>query len=155
MSVSDEETQEGATEKATPELDDDLQVIEANDKPVDEGDNFAVFEQGEGLIAWTIQNLTDEEGKMRSKRQLRLDPPVLRIEDGGGGEVNFTLTREFTKSLNGALEEVRLATYGIEKSKKPFASFREALVAAAMEKPVGTVLLAALVVAFPLVFIFG
>lgn len=136
---------------------DDLAVIEAtNDSKIDEGDNFAVFEQNnEGFIAWSIQNFYNEDGSIRSKRELKRDPAILRIEDNNEGLVDFMLTQEFTKSIAEQLETVHLATYGIQKSRKPLSSFKESFIAAAIEHPIRTVFLGALVVAFPLVFIFS
>lgn len=136
---------------------DDLAVIETtNDTKIDEGDNFAIFEQNnEGFIAWSIQNFYNEDGSIRSKRELKRDPAVLRIEDNNDELVDFVLTQEFTKSIVEQLETVRLATYGIQKSRKPLSSFKESFVAAAIEHPIRTVFLGALVIAFPLVFIFS
>lgn len=135
-------------------LNDDLLAIEVeNDTQLELSDNYGVFDQEAGMIAWSLQNFYREDGTIRSKRELKLDPAILRIEDASGGSVDFVLTKEFTKTLNDSLEVVRLASYGIHKSKKPFDSFKEALVNSAIENPIRTVLLGVIVVLVP-VFLF-
>lgn len=138
------------------EEDDDLLAIKAsNDEAVELTDNYGIFQQEEGMIAWSLQNFYNEDGTPRTKRELRLDPAVLRIEDASGGYADFVLTREFTKSLNESLEQVYLATFGLHKTKKPMTSFKEALIASAVEKPLRAVLLAVIVILTPLfLFVF-
>lgn len=143
--------QEGSQRDFSQLSDDEIVVKELGDKLVEEQDGFAVFEQGsEGMIAWSLQNFYREDGSIRSKGELKNEPPLLRIENSEGNSVDFMLTREFVKSLNQQLEQVRLATYGIQKSRKPLSSFKEALVATAVEKPLGTVLIGALIILAPL-----
>lgn len=149
-----DESAPSAAKLSEATVNDDLLAIEVeNDSQLELSDNYGVFDQEEGMIAWSLQNFYREDGSIRSKRELKLDPAILRIEDASGGSVDFVLTKDFTKSLNESLNKVRLASYGIQKSKKPFDSFKEALVNSAIENPIRTVLLAVIIVLVP-VFLF-
>lgn len=145
-----------AESRAISALNDDLLVIEGNnDVELELADNYGVFEQEEGMIAWSLQNFYREDGSIRNKRELKLDPAILRIEDASGGSVDFLLTQEFTKTLNDSLEKVHLATYGIQKSRKSFASFKESLINSAIANPVRTILLGVVILMVPLfLFVF-
>lgn len=138
--------------KESIELSDDELALEAlTDEAVEATPDLAVFRQAEGMIAWTLQNFYKEDGTTRSKRDLRLDPPILRIENSDGESVDFILTRNFSKSLLDTLEIVRLGTFGVKKNRSKWGSFKDALVGSVLENPLKVIVFGLLVV-FTVIF---
>ncbi len=141
--------------ESIPANDDEIVVSAYREETVDADETYAIFQQGDGMLAWSIQNLRSEDGKLRSKRDLKNDPPILRIEASEGQSVDFILTKEFTKTLNESLGDVRQAFYGIEKKRKPLVSFKDAVVASIYDKPLAFLLVAGLGVLSLLFLVFG
>jgi len=129
-----------------PEDDDELAIQALEDDKIELSDDYGVFKQQEGMIAWSIENLYREDGIMRSKKELKLEPPILRIEASDGQSVDFILTKNFTKTLKDGLDDVYRGTFGIQKAKTPISGFREALFNSVMENPLRVVVLGLLVV---------
>ncbi len=117
-------------------LDDDEEFLKASDSLLEEQENFGIFKQEEGVISWTIMNLFDENGKQYGKRELKLNPPVLVIEESSSGDRSeMILSKEFALSMSKLLNRVYYGYYGIEK--KPRKSFTPASAKQAILDAVG------------------
>lgn len=100
-------------------LDDDEEFLKASDSLLEEQENFGIFKQEEGVISWTIMNLFDENGKQYGKRELKLNPPVLVIEESSSGDRSeMILSKEFALSMSKLLNRVYYGYYGIEKKPR-------------------------------------
>lgn len=121
-------TVEEPTSDATPEqsdnyLDDDELVTAASDLVIQQDEDFVVVQQEDAVVKWDIQGLYDENGKVRSKRSLRNNPPMLVISDSLGDNATFVLTRELSGVLARHFDNTYRAYYGIRP--KDELSFKE------------------------------
>lgn len=123
--------------------DDALALKVLSDEQIEAAEDYAVFKQEDGMVAWSLENFYQEDGSIRSKKQLRLDPPVLRVQGSEGQAAEFVLTKGFTKSLSEGLNDVYRGLFGIHKTKKRFGNFREALWSSIVENPLRFVTLLA------------
>ena len=78
---------------------------------------LAVFKQSENTLMWNILDLYDDNGNIRSKNQLRKNPPILSLESSDGSQAEFVLTEGLSKSLSELLEIVYYAYNGVEKKR--------------------------------------
>lgn len=136
-----------SAEVPVTELDDDELALLVEDEKIELTEDLGIFKQHqEGLIAWSIENFYQEDGTVRSKRELRTDPPILRIENASGEQVDFLLTKQFTRSLYESLETVNYGLFGVKKSKSRWTNFREALVGSILENPLKVIVFGLLVI---------
>lgn len=126
---------------AVEDLDDDELALQMKDEIVELSDDLGVFKQNDDMIAWSIHNFYQENGEVRSKRELRNDPPTLRIENAKGDAVDFILSKQFTKTLYEALENVHYGMFGIKKSKSRWTNFKDALMGSILENPLKVIVL--------------
>lgn len=84
-----------------------------NDKEIDREDDRGLIEQNSSVIVWEIEGLYDNDGKLLKPRVLKNKPPTLIVSDGVDNEVSFLLTKNLSMHLNGALNQVYNAYYGI------------------------------------------
>jgi len=101
-------------------LDDDLEFLSGDDEQIFLSKDTGIFKQEEGVISWEIVNLYKDNGAPRNKYSLKSQPPLLRVSTNNGESVDFMMTKEFTKTLNTALNDANKAFYGVqpESSKK-------------------------------------
>lgn len=101
-------------------LDDDLEFLSGDDEQIFLSKDTGIFKQEEGVISWEIVNLYKDNGSPRNKYSLKSQPPLLRVSTNNGESVDFMMTKEFTKTLNTALNDANKAFYGVqpESSKK-------------------------------------
>ncbi len=154
----EELTAEEPTTPAVPELDEDddaLAIQALEDEKLEVADDYGVFKQQEGMIAWSIENLYREDGSMRSKKELKLNPPTLKVEGSGGQSVDFILTKNFTKTLKDGLDDVYRGMFGVHKAKAPMSSFKEALYNSVMENPLRIVVVGLIVLVCAALAIFS
>ena len=86
---------------------------------------LAVFKQSENTLMWNILDLYDDSGNIRSKNQLRKNPPILSLESSDGSQAEFVLTEGLSKSLSELLEIVYHAYNGVEKKRPLSLDFSE------------------------------
>lgn len=122
-----EETIEQAAQRlrSANYLNDDEELLAGDDQPIKDDELIALFSQEEGVVAWELTNFQDENGDLKSKRQLRESPPMLTVKSSSGDFVEFALTKGFNKSLLEALKSVDRAYFGVDSRKKKF-SFADA-----------------------------
>jgi len=134
------------TNEPVEELNDDELALDAlADETIELSEDYGVFRQQDGLVAWTLQNFYREDGKIRSARELKADPPVLRIEDGTGESVDFTLTKEFTRTMIEMFDTVNLGIHGIKKNRSKWTSLKDAITGSILENPLKVTLVTVLV----------
>lgn len=120
---AEELTSDAASEQSDSYLDDDELVTAASDLVIQQDEDFVVVQQEDAVVKWDIQGLYDENGKVRSKRSLRNNPPMLVISDSLGDNATFVLTRELSGVLARHFDNTYRAYYGIRP--KDELSFKE------------------------------
>lgn len=110
-------------------FDDDELLLAGDDELLHSGDEIAVLSQLENVVTCEVENLYNESnGKIRSRRALRSDPPMFTIKDSSGGTASFVVTNELSGALEKMFGDIRKGYQGVDpKVKKPFtqASFQE------------------------------
>ena len=94
-------------------VEDDSKVLDLieNDKIEDESSVMAIVSQNDDMLAFSIDGLykDDKHKKYKTGKALKENPPILRVSSGKGDEVQFLLTKEFSRHLYSALNEVNKA----------------------------------------------
>lgn len=97
-------------------VEDDSKVLDLieNDKIEDESSVMAIVSQNDDMLAFSIDGLykDDKHKKYKTGKALKENPPILRVSSGKGDEVQFLLTKEFSRHLYSALNEVNKAYAG-------------------------------------------
>jgi len=97
-------------------VEDDSKVLDLieNDKIEDESSVMAIVSQNDDMLAFSIDGLykDDKHKKYKIGKALKENPPILRVSSGKGDEVQFLLTKEFSRHLYSALNEVNKAYAG-------------------------------------------
>lgn len=106
-------------------LDDDELITAASDEVLQQDEDTVIVQQEEAVVKWDIQGLYDETGKVRSKRSLRNNPPMLVISDSLGDNATFVLTKELSGILARHFDNTYRAYYGIRP--KDELTFKEKL----------------------------
>lgn len=85
-----------------------------NDKIEEESALMGIVSQEDDMLAFSIEGVykDDKQSKYITGRKLKENPPVLKISSGTGEEVQFLLTKDFTRLLSKSLEEVNKAYLG-------------------------------------------
>lgn len=85
-----------------------------NDKIEEESTLMGIVSQENDMLAFSIEGVykDDKQSKYITGRKLKENPPVLKISSGTGEEVQFILTKDFTRLLSKSLEEVNKAYSG-------------------------------------------
>lgn len=85
-----------------------------NDKIEEESALMGIVSQEDDMLAFSIEGVykDDKQSKYITGRKLKENPPVLKISSGTGEEVQFLLTKDFTRLLSKSLEEVNKAYSG-------------------------------------------
>lgn len=85
-----------------------------NDKIEEESALMGIVSQEDDMLAFFIEGVykDDKQSKYITGRKLKENPPVLKISSGTGEEVQFLLTKDFTRLLSKSLEEVNKAYSG-------------------------------------------
>lgn len=85
-----------------------------NDKIEEESALMGIVSQEDDMLAFSIEGVykDDKQSKYITGRKLKENPPVLKISSGKGEEVQFLLTKDFTRLLSKSLEEVNKAYSG-------------------------------------------
>jgi len=85
-----------------------------NDKIEEELALMGIVSQEDDMLAFSIEGVykDDKQSKYITGRKLKENPPVLKISSGTGEEVQFLLTKDFTRLLSKSLEEVNKAYSG-------------------------------------------
>lgn len=99
-------------------FDDDEEFLRGDDKVIHTDSDIALFKQEEGVISWEIANFYKENGKPRSQRSLRNDPPILKISSSDGVTADFLVTHQFAKSLSFMMNNVSRAYYGVSPTEE-------------------------------------
>lgn len=122
-SVSAEAEEEEGESEAAPAppseayFEDDEEFLKGDDAVLSSAEDAALFQQLDHVVAYNLRNFYDEEGKRRSKRSLRHDPPVFRVEDSSGDFAEFVVTRELSAHLAQLFDVVHRGYYGVEGKK--------------------------------------
>ena len=104
-------------------LDDDEEWLKAKDEILESSYDSVLVKQDDAIVFWQIEGLYDDEGKVRSKRSLRNNPPVLKVSDSNGNASEFLLTKELSGTMASHLENTYRAYYGIRPRSE--LSFKE------------------------------
>ena len=85
-----------------------------NDKIEEESALMGIVSQEDDMLAFSIEGVykDDKQSKYITGRKLKENPPVLKISSGTGEEVQFLLTKDFTRLLSKSLKEVNKAYSG-------------------------------------------
>jgi len=94
-------------------LDDDEEWLLASDQILHQSEDTVIAQQEDAVVSWDIQGLYDESGKVRGKRSLRNNPPMLVISDSGGENATFVLTKDLSGVLARHFDNAHRAYYGI------------------------------------------
>lgn len=106
---ADELSEDGSTSY----LDDDEEWSAASDRILRQSEDSVIAQQEEAVVSWDIQGLYDEQGKVRGKRSLKNNPPMLVISDSNGENATFVLTKDLSAILARHLDNTHRAYYGI------------------------------------------
>lgn len=103
-----------------------LEIIE-NDLIEEDKAMLGIVSQDENLLAYSIKGvyLDDKETKYVTGKKLKENPPILKISSGDGSEVEFLLTKEFTRMLSKSLEEVNKCYSGYKYVTSEEMTFKE------------------------------
>lgn len=128
QSYDELDTKEGTvpSEKIQSEsdyLEDDELWSRAQDEILFSDESSVIAQQEEAVVKWDIQGLYDEDGKVRSKRSLRNNPPLLVVSDSTDVTASFVLTKDLSGNLAKHFENTYRAYYGIRPKKEM--SFKE------------------------------
>lgn len=104
-------------------LEDDELWSRAQDEILFSDESSVIAQQEEAVVKWDIQGLYDEDGKVRSKRSLRNNPPLLVVSDSTDVTASFVLTKDLSGNLAKHFENTYRAYYGIRPKKEM--SFKE------------------------------
>lgn len=107
-------------------LDDDEAWSRSDDEILFNDETTVVSQQEEAVVKWDIQGLYDDLGKVRSKRSLKNNPPLLVVSDSTDSTVSFVLTKNLAGNLARHFENTHRAYYGI--SPKSELSFKEKMI---------------------------
>lgn len=94
-------------------LEDDEEWAAAADQILHQDEDTVIAQQEDAVVSWDIQGLYDENGKVRSKRSLRNNPPMLVISDSLGENATFVLTKDLAGVLSRHFDNTYRAYYGI------------------------------------------
>lgn len=107
-------------------LDDDRAFLKGDDAILSVDKEAALIKQMENVISWKLENFYDEEGKRRGKWSLRNDPPILRIENSTGEQVEFVLTQHLTTTLAETFDTVKRGYFNLDGKRKDSLTQQEA-----------------------------
>lgn len=126
-STLDGEAEERPATDRVPDsyLDDDEEWLLAADKIIHKDEISVIAQQEDAVVNWDIQGLYDDQGKVRGKRSLRNNPPMLVISDSNGESATFVLTKDLSGVLARHFDNTHRAYYGIRP--KDELSFKEKL----------------------------
>ena len=110
---------------STDYLEDDEEWAAAADQILHQSEDTVVAQQEDAVVSWDIKGLYDESGKVRGKRSLRNNPPMLVISDSNGDNAAFVLSKNLSGVLARHLDNTHRAYYGIRP--KDELSFKEKL----------------------------
>lgn len=90
-----------------------LELIK-NDNIEDSTSLMGIVSQDNDMLAFSIEGVYKDEKQTKyiTGKRLKDNPPVLKIRSGKGDEVQFLLTKEFSKLLSKSLNEVNKAYAG-------------------------------------------
>lgn len=112
-------------ESADSYFDDDENWDELSDTIIHQDEISVIAQQNEAVVRWNIEGLYDEDGKVRSKRSLKNNPPIFVVSDSNGEEATFVLTKSLAGILANHFENAHRAYYGIRPRGEM--SFKEKL----------------------------
>lgn len=107
-------------------LDDDEAWSRSDDEILFNDETTVVSQQEEAVVKWDIQGLYDDLGKVRSKRSLKNNPPLLVVSDSTDSTVSFVLTKNLAGNLARHFENTHRAYYGIRPKSE--LSFKEKMI---------------------------
>lgn len=99
-------------------FEDDEEILRGDDTVLEETDDFAAVQQLDHLITWEVEGAFDERGNVRKRMDLRREPPVLKVKDASGAEIEFVLTKELARMLFQVLEAVYKGYFGINTKRE-------------------------------------
>lgn len=132
-----------------------------NDKIEEESALMGIVSQEDDMLAFSIEGVykDDKQSKYITGRKLKENPPVLKISSGTGEEVQFLLTKDFTRLLSKSLEEVNKAYSGYvyvkEKNNMTLIERIKNIPNKIKEKPFGSLLTIASIIVVIYVLIKG
>lgn len=88
---------------------DDQEILDLNNDTIEEEDNLlGIVSQNDDLLAFSIDGVYSDEKQTKyvTGKKLKDNPPVLRVSSGNGEQVEFLLTKEFSRMLLSSLQEV-------------------------------------------------
>lgn len=146
-------------------LNDDEEMYRGDDNEIFQEKVRAGFVQLENSIVWSIDGFVKEDGKVKTSKEMRLDPPVLKIqsidpESNDENHATFLMTKDFSQSLSRVTEEVYRAYYGLGEKKKntfwkmSFDDKMKTILGWISSNPVKTIGLFIILIAFVLMIIF-
>lgn len=112
-----EDIQEDSLEAEEAYFQEDEDILAGDDKVLHRSEALGVYQQLDNVVSWEVANFYDEEGKLRSPRDLRAEPPVFRITSSGGDAAEFVLTQELSRSMEEIFGNVRAGYFGVDKSR--------------------------------------
>lgn len=117
-SAEDEEYLEAPEKDADSYLDDDEEWAAASDEILHHDEDSVIAQQEEAVVSWDIRGLYDEQGKVRSKRSLKNNPPLLVISNSNGENASFVLTKNLSGLLARHFDNTYRAYYGIRPKEE-------------------------------------
>lgn len=106
-------------------LEDDEHLLASSDEILHQDEETVIVKQQEAVVKWDIQGLYDEHGKVRAKRSLKNNPPMLEISNSFGENATFVLTKDLSGVLARHFDNTYRAYYGIRP--KDEMSFKDKL----------------------------
>ena len=91
---------------------DDEQMLAGDDLILHDKGDLSVIEQLDGVVSWQIHGIYDKKGALKSRRAVRVDPPILEITSSDGQSAQFVLTEYAAASLLDALNDVKKSYSG-------------------------------------------
>lgn len=98
-------------------FDEDEEILKGTDRALLEERSLAIFQQHENVVSWEIEGLLIDN-RLKKARELKTDPPIFKVSSSDGASAEFLLTKELSKSMANALNDVYKAYYGVDTSYK-------------------------------------
>lgn len=100
--------------KSQQYLDDDNEFLAGSSETITEQQSMAIVQGMENVVAWEVVNYLNDNGKARSSRSMKNDPPVLRINSSDGAGAEFVVTDELARTLSRIFTDIHKSYYGVQ-----------------------------------------
>lgn len=99
-------------------FDDDDLLLAGDDQVIHEDSSLMAFQQMDNIVSWEVKNLFKDDGKLRSRRSLRNEPPLFEISSSDGASAEFFVTQSLAASFAKIFTDMESAYSGVAPKVK-------------------------------------